>query len=365
MRDDTRSRGTRHRPWRKMRLMLALGALAGLGQSASADVYRSWSYVTQPEGDFLMDNHFWVEPSEQLGSSAVAYDPGNFAKSMIGITSEGWVEGKIAVSATDPEVGRVFSQSYYLDPGWVCSAGKCATAVPMGGSYTGHVSQDGSLTLGSANFNLIYSLGNSSLRYDFFFEVEQGEGELQPSGGLWRTTDAGYSLTPLVLGRDAEGNWIFDPMFHMVWEDDNHDGVFNFSYDVSFVGTTEVDLTEELSIAAYVHGGAGPDTQFFDSYSSFHAAIIPEPGVEFTSDSGRRVGHADASTPVPEPNSLSLLSLAVGLLGTGVVRRARGLDAGPRALGWAGRGGVPGSHRMPELQAPSSLPGRKPHSAVG
>ncbi len=225
--------------------------LLGTIQSAAAYELRSWSYLNQ-SGSYLMDDHYLGDPSTWQGSSGVQYNTGNFAKSSIGFASDGSLAARIGVSATAPETSQAYSSSFYRDNGWSCAATQCGTAVPLGASFTARLSQDGSFTLGSANFSLSYYLRTASASYDFHFAVQQGEMELAPYGWFSIQTDSSW----VTYGLD-------DPMFHLVWEDSNQDGIYNFSYDFSFTGNTHgVDLGEELLMSASVYGGE--DRQFVE-----------------------------------------------------------------------------------------------------
>jgi hypothetical protein len=301
---------------------LLAAALVTFGHTAAAaDTFRSWSYVPLPEGGYLMDGHSPVDdPSLWQSSSSVRYDENNFASSSIGFGSSGSLDVKIGVSARSPVRGIVHSDVSYRDDGFVCGGDACGTAVPLATSLDVRLRQDGSFTEGSANFRVFYSLWSTTTFYQFHFAVEQGEGPLRPYG--WFSTEnlvTGKMTVEDMTSRDASGNTVFNPLFNLVWDDANHDGIYNFAYDLSFTTYTQgVDLKEELSMSAYVYGS--PDTQFVDSLNSFHSTWTPQAGVTLTGGVGGRIA-AGPTLPVPEPSSWAMLLAGLGL--TGLIARRR------------------------------------------
>ena len=304
---------------------LLAAALVSFGHTAAAaDTFRSWSYVTLPEGGYLMDGHSPVDdPSLWQASSAVQYDENNFASSSIGFGSDGSLEAKIGVSGQSPVRGKVHSDLSYRDEGFVCGGDACGIAVPLSTSLDVRLHQDGSFTVGSANYGVFYSLWSATTAYQFHFAVEQGEGPLRPSGSFsTENLVTGKTTLENLTTRDASGNTVFNPLFNLVWEDADHDGVYNFSYDLSFSTFTQgVDLKEDLFMFAYVNGSS--DTQFFDSLNSFHSTWTPQAGVTLTGGVGGRIA-AGPTLPVPEPSSWAMLLAGLGLTGLIARRRSAG-----------------------------------------
>jgi hypothetical protein len=292
-------------------LIVLLALLVGLGQPALAgtiyNTYKSWSYYTDRDNNSTYDDH-WTEESSWQGSSSVVYDGDNYAKSWVGFDG-GSLGAKIGVSVNN-DIYKVYSSSYYREDGFNCEDGNCGTTVPLGGSFEMRLQQDGSFTLGSSNFSLMYSLRTPSTAYTFHFAVEQGEGPLRPYGWFSKENASGFQET----------NMGIDPaFFKLIWEDDNEDGVYNFSYDFSFTGTTNVDLEEELSVSAWAYA-ADIGNQFFDSYNSFRANVTPDEGASFYR--GGQLIENPGSQVVPEPAAIFLFGL--GLLGVaGVSRRKK------------------------------------------
>lgn len=279
-------------------------ALIGFGQSASADAYRSWSYLTQPDGEFLSDGHSWsADPALWQPGSAVRYDDDNFARSMIGIGSDGRLEAKMAVSAAAPVRGKVYSEAYFVDDGFTCEGATCGSAVPLSAAFNVRLRQDGRFTLGSANYSVSYSLWTAGTFFNFHFAVQQGEMELEPYGWFSRENLVSGAMTSeAIASRDSSGNVSFNPLFNLVWEDDDQDGVYNFAYDLGFDAYTQgADLKEELHMAAFAYGSTGGDAQFVDSYDSFRSTWVPEAGVTLSGTSGRFAA-GPVTPPVPEPS---------------------------------------------------------------
>ncbi len=293
--------------------VLALAVVTFGHTAAAADTFRSWSYVTLPEGGYLMDGHSPVtDPALWQSSSSVEYDANNFARSSIGFDSDGSLAARIGVSGQSPVRGYVHSDAYYRDEGFVCGGDLCGTAVPGGASLDVRLHQDGSFTEGSANYRLSYSLWTADTAYQFHFAVEQGEMALRPYGGFSKENlVTGQMTQESIADVDESGNTVFNPLFNLVWEDDDHDGIYNFSYDLSFTTYTQgIDLKEELSVSAYVLGSS--DGQFVDSWNSFHSTWTPEAGVTLSGQGGR---FAEGPTlPVPEPASWAMLLAGVSVL---------------------------------------------------
>lgn len=288
--------------------MLAV-ALIGFGQSAHADAYRSWSYVTEPDGELLSDGHPWsADPVLWQPASAVRYDDDNFARSMIGTGSDGRLEAKIAVSAAAPVRGKVYSEAYFVDEGFTCEGGTCGSAVPLSAALNVRLRQDGRFTLGSANYAVSYSLWTAGTFFNFHFAVQQGEMELEPYGWFSRENlVSGAMSSEAIASQDSSGNMTFNPLFNLVWEDDDQDGVYNFAYDLSFDAYTQgADLKEELHISAFAYGSTGEDAQFVDSYDSFSSTWLPEAGVTLSGASGR-FAMGPVTPPVPEPSTWAAL----------------------------------------------------------
>ncbi len=273
-------------------LIVVTVVVMGFGQPAFAagiyDTYRSWSYYTDLDNVETRDDHYWSDESSWQGSSSVAYDDNNYAKSGVGFGNDGSFGAKIGVSVNN-SLSRVYSSSYYRDDGFKCDGSTCGTAVPLGGSFETQLKQDGSFTLGSANYGLSYYLRTSLTAYNFHFAVQQGEMDLEPYG--W------FSSENLITGQQTVKDIANDPsFFNLVWEDNNDDGVYNFSYDFSFAGYTNgVDLGEELSVFAYA--SASSPAQIFDSYNSFHVNITPDAEASFYR-SGQLVGNSVTPEPV-------------------------------------------------------------------
>ncbi len=284
-------------------------ALIGFGQAASADAYRSWSYVTQPDGEVLSDGHSWAaDPALWQPGSAVRYDDDNFARSMIGTGSDGRLEAKIAVSAAAPIRGKVYSEAYFVDDGFTCDGAACGSPVPLSAAFNVRLRQDGRFTLGSANYSVSYSLWTAGTFFNFHFAVQQGEMELAPYGWFSRENLVSGAMTSeAIASKDASGNLTFNPVFNLVWEDDDQDGVCNFAYDLSFDAYTQgADLKEELHISAFAYGSTGENAQFVDSYDSFSSTWLPEAGVTLSGSSGR-FATGPVTPPVPEPSTWAAL----------------------------------------------------------
>lgn len=300
--------------------MLAV-ALISFGQSASADAFRSWSYVTLPDGEFLSDGHSWsADPVLWQPGSAVSYNDDNFARSMIGTGSDGRLEAKIAISAAAPVRGKVYSEAYFVDDGFTCDGDTCGSAVPLSAAFNVRLRQDGRFTLGSANYSVSYSLWTAGTFFNFHFAVQQGEMELEPYGWFSRENLVSGAMTSeAIASQDSSGNVTFNPLFNLVWEDDDQDGVYNFAYDLSFDAYTQgADLKEELHLSAFAYGSTGGDAQFVDSYDSFSSTWLPEAGVTLSGASGR-FAMGSVTPPVPEPSTWAAL-LAGLVLVAGFVR---------------------------------------------
>ncbi|PKN69588.1 MAG: PEP-CTERM sorting domain-containing protein [Deltaproteobacteria bacterium HGW-Deltaproteobacteria-12] len=296
-------------------LLIALAVfLMGLGQPALAgvyDTYRSWSYYTDSNGNTTSDDHFWTDQSLWQGSSSVLYNNNNYAKSWVGFGSGGDLGAKIGVSVNN-SINEVYSSSYYRDDGFQCPATSCGTAVPLGGNFQMQLKQDGTFTLGTANFSLMYYLRTPSTAYNFHFAVQQGEMDLEPYG--W------FSRENLVTGQQTVKNIASNPsFFNLIWEDNNDDGIYNFSYDFSFNGNTNgVDFGEELNVSAFADRSSS-GSQFVDSDNSFHANLTPDAGASFYRGAQLVVGNSGPQESVPEPATMLLLGF--GLLGIAGARR--------------------------------------------
>ncbi|MCF7734349.1 MAG: PEP-CTERM sorting domain-containing protein, partial [Akkermansiaceae bacterium] len=267
---------------------------------------------TDRDNNYTKDDHFWSAESLWQGSSSVAYDDNNYAKSSVGFDSHGNLEAKIGVSVNN-SINRVYSSSYYRDDGFQCEGTVCGTAVPLGGNFEMQLKQNGSFTVGSPNYSLTYYMRTASTAYNFHFAVQQGEGPLAPYG--WFSTE--NLVTGALTQKDMESDTSF---FNLIWEDNNDDGIYNFSYDFSFGGSTNgVDFGEELNIFSYANA-SGSENQFFDSYNSFYANIIsPDDGVSFY-----RGNQLLGNTVVtPEPISVSLFLLGGGLMAMRRYRRKK------------------------------------------
>ncbi len=279
-------------------LIVVTVVVMGFGQPAFAaiyDTYRSWSYYTDRNNDIIKDDHFWSDESLWQGSSSVVYNDNNYAKSWVGFGSDGSLGAKIGVSVNN-SLSKAYSSSYYRDDGFKCDGATCGTAIPLGGSFETQLKQDGSFTLGSANYGLSYYLRTPSTAYNFHFAVQQGEMDLEPYG--W------FSSENLVTGQQTVKDIASDPsFFNLIWEDNNNDGVYNFSYDFSFAGYTNgVDFGEELGVSAYAY--ASSPAQIFDSYNSFHVNVTPDTGASFY-----RNGQLVSNSVTPEPVSALLFGI--------------------------------------------------------
>lgn len=298
-------------------LLLSGAGLSGAAQAAPDDTFRSWSYVSLPGGSLLSDGQPWNgDTSLWSGASSAWLDTDNHARSQIGF-EDGQLAAKIEVSARTPVNGHVYSELFYRDEGFVCDADSCGTAVPLPVSFAVELHQNGQFTAGSANFSVSYALWSAGAFHSFHFAVQQGEGPLEPYG--WFSTEnltTGQStLEPLMIA-GPPGQPVFNPLFNLVWEDDDQDGVYNFAYDLSFTAATQgVDLREDLFMSAYVYGT--DDGQFFDSFNSFHATWTPEAGAALYGGGGRAV-----VGPVPEPDVWALMAAGLGMVAAlGRVRR--------------------------------------------
>lgn len=276
--------------------------------AAIEDTYRSWSYYADQDNNYTKDDHFWSDESLWQGSSSVEFNVQNYAKSWVGFT-DGALGAKIGISVNN-SINRVHTESYYRDDGFQCGATTCGTAVPLGGTFDMRLKQDGSFTVGSPNYFLTYSMRTVSTAYSFHFAVEQGEGPLAPYG-WFSTENLGTGATTLKSIKD-------DPaLFNLIWEDNNDDGIYNFSYDFSFDGYTNgIDMGEELSVKAYAHA-SGFANQFFDSYNSFYADMTPGEGASFYRGS-QLVGNPVVT---PEPVSSALFLLGGGFMALRQYRR--------------------------------------------
>ncbi|MDY0056246.1 MAG: PEP-CTERM sorting domain-containing protein [Methyloversatilis sp.] len=290
-------------------LLLSGAGLSGAAQAAPDDTFRSWSYVSLPGGGLLSDGQPWNgDTSLWSGASSAWLDNDNHARSQIGF-EDGQLAAKIAVSARSPVDGHVYSELFYRDMGFVCEADVCGTALPTTASFTVNLHQDGQFTAGNANFSVSYALWSAGAFHSFHFAVQQGEGPLAPYGGF-STEDlvtGQATLEPLMIS-GTSGEPVFNPLFNLVWEDDDQDGVYNFSYDLSFTAATQgVDLREDLFMSAYVYGT--DDGQFFDSFNSFRATWTPQAGAALYGGGGRAV-----VGPVPEPGVWALMAAGLGVV---------------------------------------------------
>lgn len=287
-------------------VLLFLAVLtAGLAQPASAAVVESsWSYVDDYRfwgGQFLSDDHR-NDPTTQ-GSSAVALNATNYARSSAGPGSDGTLNGRLAVSAYSAY--QAHTQSSYRENWGACSAGTCGTTLPTYASLNIELSQDGTFSLlGGTSISLSYGLTTETEAYSFMFEVWQ-EGDTVVQAWLARENlITGQMYLPVDV-----------PV--TVWQEAGED-FYHFSYHTTFSSDTLGAFREELSLGASVYGGG--EHQFVDSENSFHAALSSDSGVEFASDGSRHFGTSEPQSSVPEP-ATSLL-LAIGLLGLGAMKKA-------------------------------------------
>jgi hypothetical protein len=299
--------------------LLGAVGLNSAAQAAPNDNFRSWSYVSLPGGGLLSDGQPWNgDVALWSGASTASLDADNHARSQIDFEG-GQLAAKIGVSARSPVNGHVYSELFYRDMGFICEADVCGTALPTAASFTVNLHQDGQFTAGNANFSVSYALWSAGAFHSFHFAVQQGEGPLGPYG--WFSTEnleTGQSTQePLVIA-GASGEAVFNPLFNLVWEDDNQDGVYNFAYDLSFTAATQgADLREDLFMSAYVYGT--DDGQFFDSFNSFRATWTPEAGAALYGSGGRAV-----VGPVPEPGVWALMAAGLGVVAALSRRRRRG-----------------------------------------
>ncbi|MBT9516054.1 MAG: PEP-CTERM sorting domain-containing protein [Methyloversatilis discipulorum] len=297
--------------------LLGTACLSGAAQAVPNDTFRSWSYVSLPGGGLLSDGQPWNgDTALWSGASSAWLDADSHARSQIGFEN-GQLAAKIEVSARSPVNGHVYSELFYRDQGFVCDADACGMAVPSAASFTVNLHQDGQFTAGSANFSVSYALWSAGAFHSFHFAVQQGEGPLAPYGAFsTENLVTGQStLEPLMIAGPSDQP-VFNPLFNLVWEDDDQDGVYNFAYDLSFTAATQgVDLREDLFMSAYVYGT--PDGQFFDSFNSFHSTWTPEAGAALYGSGGRAV-----VGPVPEPDVWALMAAGLGMVAVlGRVRR--------------------------------------------